>query len=95
MSGGCLGQCRAVERLQSALHNTYGHTEFRPGQLDATIAALHGHDVFVRMSTGAGKSLCMFLPPLAMSGLSIGVVISPLNCLMDEQVSLLLVSSLG
>ena len=56
---------------------------------------LHGHDVFVRTPTGAGTSLYRFLPPLAMSGLSIGVVISPLNCPMDEQVSLLLVSSLG
>ena len=86
--GEYLGQCRAVQSLQSVLQSTYGHAEFRPGQLEATLAALHGHDVFVRMSTGAGKSLCMFLPPLAVSDLSMGVVVSPLNCLMDEQVSL-------
>lgn len=92
VSGGCFGQCRAVQNLQSVLHNTYGHTEFRPGQLDATLAALHGQDVFIRMSTGAGKSLCMFLPPLAMSSSSMGVVISPLNCLMDEQVTIPCVS---
>ena len=79
-------ECPAVQTLQDALFDCYGHTEFRLGQLDATLAALHGHDVFVCMSTGAGKSLCMFLPPLAVSSSCTGVVISPLNCLMDEQV---------
>ena len=34
----------------------------------------------------------MFLPPLAMSDLSMGVVVSPLNCLMDEQVSIICTS---
>ena len=34
----------------------------------------------------SGKTLCMFLPPLTMSATSIGVVISPLNAIMDEQV---------
>ena len=43
-------------------------------------------DVFVQMSMGAGKTLCMFLPPLAMSESSVGVIISPLNAIMDEQV---------
>ena len=47
---------------------------------------LHGHDVFVCMATGAGKSLCMFLAPLAARENGIVVVISPLNGLMDEQV---------
>ena len=64
----------------------FGHSEFRPGQLKAAVNAMHGRDVFVQMSTGAGKTLCMFLPPLAMSGSSVGVIISPLNAIMDEQV---------
>ena len=64
----------------------FGHSEFRPGQLDAAVNAMHGRDVFVQMSTGAGKTLCMFLPPLAMSEFSVGVIISPLNAIMDEQV---------
>ena len=85
--GGCNGQCPVVASLQNALRDTCGHTEFRPGQLDAALAALHGHDVFVCMSTGAGKSLCMFLPTLACPNSRVGVIISPLNCLMDEQVS--------
>ena len=56
-------------------------------QLEAVLPVLHGHDVFVRMATGAVKSLCMFLAPLAAQENGIGVVISPLNGLMDEQVS--------
>ena len=48
--------------------------------LDAT------HDVFVHMATGAGKSLCMFQALLAAQKNGIGVMLSPLNGLMDEQV---------
>ena len=46
----------------------------------------HGNDVLVRMATGAGKSLCMFLAPLSVSERAVGVIISPLNGLMDQQV---------
>ena len=35
---------------------------------------------------GSGKSICMYLPPLAYSDVGMGVVISPLNALMDQQV---------
>ena len=59
---------------------------FPTWQLDALLAVMHGKDVFVRMATGAGKSLCMFLAPLALSETAVGVVISPLNCLMEQQV---------
>ena len=43
-------------------------------------------DVFARMATGAGKSLCMFLAPLAISESAACIVISPLSALMDQQV---------
>lgn len=78
--------CPAVSQLYTTLQDVFGHTEFRPGQLEAAVAAMHGCDVFAQMCTGAGKTLCMFLPPLAMSESSVGVVISPLNAIMDEQV---------
>ena len=48
---------------------------------------LHGKDVLVKMATGAGKSLCIYLVPLAVGTSAVGVVISPLNGLMDQQVS--------
>ena len=78
--------CPVVARVNSTLHDVFGYTDFRPCQFKAAVAALHGHDVFVQMSTGGGKSLCMFLPILSASDASIGVVISPLNAIMDEQV---------
>lgn len=59
---------------------------FRPGQIEALLPLIHGRDVFVRMSTGSGKSLCMFLAPLALDDTASAVVISPLSALMDQQV---------
>ena len=84
--------CPAVVQLYRTLRAVFGYAQFRPGQLGAAVAAMHGQDVFVQMCTGSGKSVCMFLPPLAMSISSVGVVISPLNAIMDvmdEQVYLL------
>ena len=52
------------------------------------LPSLHGRDVFVRMATGAGKSLCMFTVPLAYLNNAVGVMISPLNALIEEQVCL-------
>ena len=52
--------CPAVSQLYTTLQDVFGHTEFRPGQLDAAVAAMHGRDVFVQMRTGARKTLCMF-----------------------------------
>ena len=40
------------------------------------------------MATGSDKSLCMFLGHLAISESAIGMVISPLNGLMEQQVCL-------
>ena len=80
----------ACPLLSQKLHDTllkyWHHSTFRDGQLEALMALLHRNDVFVRMATGAGKSLCMFLAPLAVSERAMGVIISPLNGLMDQQV---------
>ena len=79
--------CVMEERLKCALQRYYKYTEFRPWQLESLLPVVHGKDVFVRLSTGSGKSLCMFLAPLAISDIAMAVIISPLNGLMDEQVS--------
>ena len=68
------------------LTTVFRYSELRPGQLEAALTVLHGQDVLVRMATGGGKSLCMFLAPLAARADAVGLVISPLNVLMDEQV---------
>lgn len=78
--------CTAESKLRHSLLKYFSHENFKPGQLESTMAAIHGKDVFVRMATGGRKSLCVFLPPLAVSDTAMGIVISPLNGLMDQQV---------
>ena len=78
--------CTSRMQLHCALVKHFKFDDFREGQLEAMLPVMHGRDVFVRMATGSGKSLCMFLPPLAASDVSMGVIISPLNALMDQQV---------
>ena len=79
----CVAYCKA----RDALTKHFGFADFRPGQLAALMPVLHGKDVLVKMATGAGKSLCIYLVPLAVGTSAVGIVISPLNGLMDQQVS--------
>ena len=80
--------CCMRARLTAALSQHFGYSTFRDGQLDVMLPMMHSRDVFARMATGAGKSLCMFLPPLAWSEQACAVVISPLNGLIEQQVSI-------
>ena len=81
------GQCGAQTKLERVLRDIFHHQYFRPGQLEALLAVAHGKDAFVRMPTGGGKTLCMFLVPLSISSEAMGIVISPLVGLMEQQVN--------
>lgn len=71
--------------LPDILHQSFGFSEFRPGQEEVCRAVVEGNDALLVMPTGAGKSLCYQLPGLARGGTTL--VISPLIALMEDQVA--------
>jgi ATP-dependent DNA helicase RecQ len=70
-----------------ALRRFFGYGAFRGDQREIIDHVVGGGDALVLMPTGGGKSLCYQVPALVRPG--VGVVISPLIALMQDQVDAL------
>jgi ATP-dependent DNA helicase RecQ len=72
---------------ESLLQSVFGYSRFRGFQREVIETVLAGHDALVLMPTGGGKSLTYQIPALLRHG--VGVVVSPLIALMQDQVAAL------
>lgn len=79
------------QRALEILKRVFGYPAFRGAQGDIIEHVGDGGDALVLMPTGGGKSLCYQIPALlrGQAGLGLGVVVSPLIALMQDQVAAL------
>jgi len=75
------------ERALHLLQTVFGYPAFRGQQGEIVGHVAGGGDALVLMPTGGGKSLCYQIPALLRDG--VGVVVSPLIALMQDQVDAL------
>ncbi|WP_426117065.1 DNA helicase RecQ [Massilia sp. PWRC2] len=74
-------------RALAILDTVFGYPAFRGQQAEIVEHVASGGDALVLMPTGGGKSLCYQIPALLRDG--VGVVVSPLIALMQDQVDAL------
>jgi ATP-dependent DNA helicase RecQ len=80
-------QTDLLPRATHILQTVFGYPDFRGHQAAIVAQVAGGGDALVLMPTGGGKSLCYQIPALLRDG--VGVVISPLIALMQDQVAAL------
>jgi ATP-dependent DNA helicase RecQ len=76
-----------TQKSLEVLRTTFGFPGFRGHQEAAIEHLIGGGDALVLMPTGGGKSLCYQIPALVRPG--VGIVVSPLIALMQNQVDAL------
>jgi ATP-dependent DNA helicase RecQ len=76
-----------LDLAQQILRDTFGYATFRGAQQNIVEHVVAGGDALVLMPTGGGKSLCYQIPALMREG--VGIVVSPLIALMQDQVDAL------
>ena len=82
-----------MQNAYDTLQKVFGYDDFRHHQEDIIKSLLEGEDALVLMPTGGGKSLCFQIPAIVRPG--VGIVISPLIALMQDQVDALIQSGVS
>ncbi|SRR5579883_237338 len=77
-----------MHSAQRILQTVFGYSDFRNNQAAVIRHMIQGNDALVLMPTGGGKSLCFQIPAMVREG--VGIVVSPLIALMQDQVDALL-----
>ncbi len=78
---------RDLTAARETLQRVFGHDDFRGLQAGVISEVLDGRDVIAVLPTGGGKSFCYQIPAILRPG--VGLVISPLIALMQDQVAAL------
>ena len=82
-----LTDSKAKSGAARVLARVFGYEAFRGDQQAIIEHVIGGGDALVLMPTGGGKSLCYQVPALVRAG--VGIVVSPLIALMQDQVDAL------
>lgn len=80
-NGASTKQDTSTSKAEEFLRSIFGFKAFRGFQKEAVVVTLSGRDLFIRLSTGSGKSLCFQLPALMQP--TVTVVVSPLLALIE------------